>query len=510
MSLATDFILKYRDRRQEELVNATELLATQINARRRMKSAENAALIAAGKPIKHRNVEPNINDIMETHKLFVVRRYMPFVNMAYQYIKKGFETGIGSLVNSEQIIRFSLQGNQGHFIHDMYVHVVLEDTGADNNEDIKYQYCDYPGVRIFKDVVFNTREGYKLDSYSADNVILQTQNFRVTEDNRRAWDYMVGQEDIKEAQYYHPDYNMKQSFWFRNGAQTPRPSQNALELWIPLQFWFNQDFGQAFPIAAIDSDQTNIEIKLERLRNILQATDREGNVIPLPISKLNIKKCDLYTNNIFMDDVVFDPLFSRGIRQLIRVNREQRKILTNKSGLVQLKNMEFSLQEMYFGFRPQDNLQQFNRWYVFSKFAQEDAPVPVIIQTPGLPAQQLVIRTAEIFNLIPPTDSVSFHIQGKIMIYDSYSNTFFNQVTPFKFKKITSPKDRGAFMVAWNVDPTEYNPNGHISLRNNHELNLQYTSSVINSTCPTELVVVGRSINFLVIRNKEATLEQIS
>ena len=211
-----------------------------------------------------------------------------------------------------------------------------------------------------------------------------------------------------------------------------------------------------------------------------------------------------------MDDLVFQPMFSRGIRQLIRVSRQQQQELIKTSGSVKLSSMEFSLQEMYFGFRPLENKARFDRWYAFSKFSQEDAPIPVIVQTGGLPAQALVIRTAEVFTFVPPTDSVSFSIQGKISIYDAYSNVFFNQVTPFKFKKITSPADRGAFMVAWNVDPTEYNPNGHISLRNNHELTLEYTSSVIDRTCPTELVVVGRSINFLVIRNKEATLEQIS
>lgn len=510
MSLATDFILKYKDRRQEQLINATQLLANRIASQRRQKANENAELISEGLPPRYMNIDSTINDILVSHNLFVVKKYTPFVNMAYQYIKHGSESAPASLTTASQTLRFSLWNNQGQFIHDMYVCVEFEAVGDPTNQNIKYQYCDYPGVRLFTNCVFNTREGYKLDEYSADNVILQNQNFKISEDNRRAWNDMVGQERLKEAQHYHPDYNMKQSFFFRNGPQTPQPQQKPLELWIPLHFWFNQDFGQSFPLAAINHSQTNIEITLAKLSDIIQATNRNGEVIPLPISELRIKKCNLYVNNIFLDDLVFGSVFGHGIRQLIRVNREQRKNLIKTSGAIQLKNMEFSLQEMYFGFRPKENLDMFNRWHVFSKFEQEDAAVPVILQNPLLPAPQLVVRTAEIFTLNPPTDNISFHIQGKIVIYDSYSNKFFSQVTPFKFKKITSSIDKGAFMVAWNVDPTKYNPNGHISLRNNHELTLEYTSSVINNTYPTELVVIGRSINFLVIRNKEATLEQIT
>lgn len=133
------------------------------------------------------------------------------------------------------------------------------------------RYCEYPGERLLKKVQFQVN-GNPLDDYTSD-VTIFNRKFRLAPGKVTGWKRLVGQEveveaytdlvTIDTASVWPSQFNnlMNQAVpsvlapvcpvsatqnsrlrqYVLNGPQTPRAEQPALELWIPLLFWFNKD-----------------------------------------------------------------------------------------------------------------------------------------------------------------------------------------------------------------------------------------------------------------------------
>jgi len=97
---------------------------------------------------------------------------------------------------------------------------------------------------------------------------------------------------------------VREQIQINDGPQTPKVVQPAIDLWVPLLFWFNQDPRLSIPSVSIPYGQRFIDVTLANANQILQhvgytaGDDAPGNNPP-PVP--NVQVCELYINNIFVN-----------------------------------------------------------------------------------------------------------------------------------------------------------------------------------------------------------------
>lgn len=132
-------------------------------------------------------------------------------------------------------------------------------------------------------------------------------SFFVQPNKRVGWNRNVGQE-VPNVGFIDSGAGrgagVRQQVQINNGPQTPAPSQPAIDLWIPLLFWFNQDPRLSIPSVSIPYGQRFIDVTLANANQILQHVgytpfddNPGGNPPPVP----NVQVCELYINNIFVN-----------------------------------------------------------------------------------------------------------------------------------------------------------------------------------------------------------------
>lgn len=144
---------------------------------------------------------------------------------------------------------------------------VVQAVGAAARNFVRY--AEYPGQRLFRKVKFDVN-GNPLDEYTAEAMLFH-QKFRVSPNKMTGWKRLVGQEVPIEgytglqavagasnwpaALANRLDVNGNAAVgaptsaastarslqYVVNGPQTPKAVQPALDLWVPLIFWCNQD-----------------------------------------------------------------------------------------------------------------------------------------------------------------------------------------------------------------------------------------------------------------------------
>ena len=108
-------------------------------------------------------------------------------------------------------------------------------------------YVENLGQALIQDVQF-TVNGNPLDEYTSE-VYNFHQKFFVTPNKYVGWSRNVAQELPKQG---YTDVNnangrfgrgagIRQGQQFFDGPQTPKPVQPAIDMWVPLLFWFNKD-----------------------------------------------------------------------------------------------------------------------------------------------------------------------------------------------------------------------------------------------------------------------------
>jgi hypothetical protein len=93
-------------------------------------------------------IKPNINDINETHFMFINNQYKPFVDFGFNYIK----TSVNSKPMYGNEIEFNVSDN-GDFISDMLIYIRLSELTAFDSDD-RVRYADFIGHKILKSCKF--------------------------------------------------------------------------------------------------------------------------------------------------------------------------------------------------------------------------------------------------------------------------------------------------------------------------------------------------------------------
>jgi hypothetical protein len=342
------FQIVANDGRQDHMLMATELLNQRID---RIKAVRRQAGFA------EEDQYPSILDIERTHTLFVTAHFKPFAAIAFEYHRVDPE---GQLTLGSNL-KYSLP-QYGDFFADMahyckFNQVIYTSAAANPNKDV-YRYSDFVGERLHKEVKF-TVNGNKLDDYTNDAYVMHRQ-FSVPPNKQAGWARLVGQETAHEA-YLAQDTPIQPetriSLDVYDGYQTPKCCHPALEVTVPLLFWFCKDFRLSVPSVAIPFGQRWITISTPNSAELVElvspAGTDESDVSDL--SPLTFSDAALYVNNLFVNAEVHDIFIRRIGFTLIRVHLYHDEQLSSGSGKIKLTSLQWPVEAMFFGFRPAVN-----------------------------------------------------------------------------------------------------------------------------------------------------------
>jgi hypothetical protein len=456
------------------------------------------------------------------------------------------------------------------------------------------RYCEYPGERLFAKVKFEVN-GNPLDDYDVTAMVFK-QKYGVLFNKQTGWKRLVGQEVPVEA---YTDLSSLQGasgtaaaasnlvdiqgnaaagsinnatdtsrrlITVVNGPQTPKAQQPALNMWIPLIFWFNTDSRLSIPSVSIPYGQRfitidlntqanlvfpapgNLYLKLEVQRQFSSAGVGKGTpaaqgvesvqtwVTYTPTLATNsviqttqtIEQLQLYINNIFVNPEIHDIYIKRIGFSLIRVHRYQTASENVPVDNFLLSNLKWPIEYMYVALQPQFNLSasnpnQHRDWDRFTlltdnnryNLAKSQAEV-MTDDTVAFNAVSIKHKSAASVmssgTVSYPTstqtvDTLQLQAHG-INIFQQTNSQFFRDYMPYTFGgvNINTPEDPGAFFMNFCLYPGTYQPSGHINISRAREFYIQYTSAYCSSSNPCNLIILAKAINFLLISDGSAVL----
>jgi len=357
----------------------------------------------------------------------------------------------------------------------------------------------------------------------------------------------------------------RKRFDVMNGPQTPKPMQAPLEIWNKLRFWFNDDVRLSIPSVAIPFGQRFITIDLTAAQNLvyefpsifletsvnnvnatngLQMLTKTYKPIMQPSKITGIKRdygverIELYINNIFVNPEVHDIFIKRIGFSLIRVYRQQWQVTDSEAGEILMSQLKWPIEYMFVGMRPKWNINPLNTniwrdWHRLTRlvdatsdyagFINSGYVVPVGNDALALSTfQGASVAEVPFCNLgsfidpvmpdqywlpVPTVDSMALTSHG-IVIFDNFQDQFFNSYMPFHYggTALCTPEDPGALFINMSLFPRSYQPSGHLNVSRARETYIKWRSTYISPQTPTEMIIVGVALNFLLITDGSAVL----
>lgn len=464
-----------------------------------------------------------IYDIITTHNFYFKTFYKPFVACAHDYFKINSTFAASrALTNNGLKLEFALKDLNGYFINDQVLHIKFAAVGTQTTPSsenlpndpypaLRYKYCDLPGIRAVKQVTLYANE-LIIDQYTTEDLLLYYRT-RLDSNKQPAWSNMLGQQQIKQGEYYNRDYFLNQVLQFTDGAQTAQPYQPELDLWIPLIFDYNLDVGRSLHNALLRSQQIRLVVELAPLDKLLQAIDPTDTIVPTGVQSHTITESSLYTKNIYLPPEINDLFTSRDNLSLIRVFRRQEKTLLTSAANLLLSGIKYPVEALTFGFRPSSNNTNttcaFTKWYKFCAISSKCFPIPAIINyAPSAPVQRLVARTARIITETPIIDTLALKLHGNYLYMPTHE-AFFANYTTATYPDMVSTRSTGIYFISFAHYPLKYNPSGYINMDTAREIYLCYTSSYISNATPASVYISAKCINMLLYSDNYIKLKYI-
>jgi hypothetical protein len=309
------------------------------------------------------------------------------------------------------------------------------------------RYAEFPGQRLFKKVKIDVNNN-PLDDYPSEAYIFH-QKFKVLPHKMTGWKRLVGQEvpldaysdilSVSGASNFaaaavglldvngnaatggvvNASQTARKLSQIVNGPQTPKATQPALDMWVPLLFWFNKDVRLSIASVSIPYGQRFITVDIEdqnkvlfvapgnlflRLTTELQTSNHavskgtaaatqvydvkkyiswtpvlaSGSVIDTTQS---ISTMELYINNIFTSSDIHDIYIKRIGFSLIRVHRFQNNRVAVASDNLLLAQLKWPVEYMFVGLRPSINIDasntnQYRDWHRLTRLTDNIINVP--------------------------------------------------------------------------------------------------------------------------------------
>lgn len=378
MSSGGKFLLVINRGVQDQLLNADDLLKQRLiefisNKDKRYSHSELASLPINDYLKIEDSILPNINFIEQTHVVLTAGHFKPYVPTTMEYIKVN---PISKPIDFGRTIVF--QPTQvGNFMNDMVLHLKIDGLRAQNYKD-RVRYVAFPGHKIIKKIQF-VANNTVIDELTTDDYTDHYLYGLNTIEKKKNWCKNVGQELPKQGYLTSdPIYDMYREYrWIGDGFQTYKYSHDSLELFIPLLFWF-KELKSSIPSHILPWGKLEVRVFLAEVSEIVAHVDYGGGGKYIPPV---ISLCELYINNIFTIEEIYNIYKKKFVFSLIRVHQHQTQIintnLSNDSPIL-LRNLKFPLENLFIMLRPQENTNMSQHWYKSSKLIEKTSKVPVI------------------------------------------------------------------------------------------------------------------------------------
>lgn len=453
------------------------------------------------------SVQPSLTDIEKTHLNILTKKFKPFIATGFEYITSDSQ-GINYMNGFGNELKFTVK-NIGDFTHDQFLHIRLEGLEALAADD-KVRYCNFLGHRIIDTIRFNVN-GVDLDKYTGERYNTYY-NFELPSHKKNGYLANIGQ-SVPQYGYMTSDpltEDFSEVRWIIDGPQTLKKKHGVVDLFIPLLFWYNRDIGLSLPSIAIPGGQTDIYVKLNSIEKICTSVYvgpltnvKESNFTP---PKITIAR--LYSNQIYVNPEVHDIVMNKSSFTLIRVHKQLLKILNKPKDDIQLLEIKWPVEHMYFCARPtenEDGIYQMDLWHRTGSMTVNDrATAGVVYDTlvsKYTPAASFIRQYSE----RPSVDNITVKAQG-IILYDNYPSQIFNSYFPYKFGNINTPEELGYYLINFNFTPTAYQPTGYFNMSTAREFFISYSSNVFSTTNTGRLHLTAMCLNFLIVKDGGANL----
>lgn len=446
------------------------------------------------------NIQPSMADISKTHINFLYKTFKPFVALGFQYTH---DDPIGSNYDFGQNFKYRIK-NFGEFTHDQVLHVQL--TGMSNiNPADKVRYCNYLGHRLIEKISIKIN-GQILDEYNSERYNNYF-NYELPTNKRSGWLNSIGHSLPKYGYMTSdPSFQFSEVRYIVDGPQTLKSKHDVVDVFIPLLFWYNTDIALSLPNQIIPGGQIEVNVQFANVDKICAYDNASGSDAGFVKPKITIAR--MYSNHIYLNPEIHDLLLNKVNFTMIRIHKQINKVLDKPNDDIQLLDLKFPIERMYFNFKPIENETGPNNmdlWHRNGKMEVNEIPTAGITIAPG-PIYSSAVSFIRHYNETSTITALSLTAHG-IKIYEDYPVQLFNSYLPYKFGTINTPLELGYYMINFDIKPGEYQPSGHFNCSKGREFFLSYRSNNISSNLPTYLQLTAITINFLVVKDGTAYLQ---
>ena len=342
--------------------------------------------------------------------------------------------------------------NQGMLLSKILVYIELSDLESINKNESWLGYINALGFSIIKNISFHIG-GILIDKIDGNFLDIYSELYD------RNIDELVNK--------YNTDINLE------SNSKTQK-------LYIPIPFWFCNDYGNILPIEAIEHQELKIIVEFRNINEIYKS-----NINNIELNNLNI------TSYIIADYINVDKY----IQKYFKLNKhiyliEQTQILpdytltlTQTSAKIDLDFSLFVKEIMWIILEETNNTQNIetgNNWLTYTSIFSN---------------YENTFTTAKI--TLDGTDRIEY-----------MNADYYKKIIPYKYYKYIPRKN--IYTYTFNIKPDLYNQTigyCNFSQINKSQLHLQFANSGNNGgICNGIVKIYGRNYNLLLIENNKAGL----
>ena len=445
-------------------------------------------------------IQPSFDDISKSHFLFLNNQYKPFVECSLNYLKTSINTKpvFGSTVDI-------VVPSEGNFLSDMALHIQLSDLRPQDSRD-KVRYADFLGHRLIKKIQLvinnNIIDEYTGEFYNA------YYNVFLPEYKKKSWLSCIGQETPVEAILIQDPVNdnYREKKMIYSGYQTLKYSHDAIDLYVPLVFWFNINKKEAF-LNNFPFGRIVIKVEFETVNNLITCLDVENDIYHERFIIPVFNECELYSNHIYINEDIQDLFIAKLGFTLIRTHLQIKKILNKNNDNISLASeLKYPVEDLCIYARPDINesgIDSLNLWHKNSIQILRNIKVPVIFNVNSV--EQLGINNITYYDETPLFNSIQFSVDDA-SIYGGNPPLFYQSYVPLVSGKYISSNTNNIYYLSFNLYPKKFQPSSYINMSRSRNIAFEYSSNLLEAWSPVNLYIHATSINFLVYNNNTAML----
>jgi hypothetical protein len=445
-------------------------------------------------------IQPTFDDMSKSHFLFLNNQYKPFVECSMNYLKTS--------INTKPLFGSSIEiavPSEGNFLSDMALHLQLSELKPENSLD-KVRYADFLGHRLIKKIQLVINNNI-IDEYTGEfyNVYY---NIFLPDHKKKAWLACIGQEMPVEAILIQDPINdnFREKKYIYSGYQTLKFSQEQIDLYIPLLFWFNINKNEAF-LNNFPFGRIVIKVEFENISNIVTCLDVENDIYHERFITPVFTECELYSNHIYINQDIQDLFISRLGFTLIRTHLQINKILNTNKDLIHLgSELKFPVEDICIYARPDINesgIDSLNLWYKNSIQVLRNIKVPVMFKTGNI--DQLGTNNITYYDSTPLFNSMALRVNNG-SLHGTDTPLFYQSYISLVSGNNISSNNNNMYYLAYNLYPRSFQPSGYVNMSRTRNITFQYSSSLIEAWNPVNLYIHATAINFIVYNNNTAML----